>query len=82
MVQVQVQLFAHLRAAHSADTLKVELPDKVTAEVILSAVGVAAPDLASRLAGVRVALDDRFLSGSAVISQDSRIALIPPVSGG
>lgn len=82
MSSVEIQLFAHLRAAHGSGGVIVELPDEVSPETVLKAVVTAAPDLESRLAGVRVALDDRFLVGSAALSAQSRLALIPPVSGG
>ena len=77
-----VRLFAHMRALANADSVTVSLPDQSSDQGILAAVAAAHPALAANCRACRVAVDDRFIRGAVALSADSRIDLIPPVSGG
>lgn len=81
-ITLSVELFAGLRAAAGCDSIEVDLPTHAGPAEILAAVGSALPQAAGFMKVSRVALDDRFLTEAAELSQGSRLAIIPPVSGG
>ena len=82
MITLSVELFAGLRATAGCDTIDLELPETAGPSDILEALGKAAPETAGFTKVSRVALDDRFMTDTATLNNNSRLAIIPPVSGG
>ena len=81
-ITLQVELFAGLRAAAGCDLVEVELPEMASPDDILAAVACKLPQTAGFTKVSRVALDDHFLRDAAPLCAESRLAIIPPVSGG
>ncbi len=82
VVQIQVQLFAVARQLTGQETLAVELPDKATVADLRTALASQAPELAGLMGQLKFAVDADYASDDAPLSATSRVACIPPVSGG
>lgn len=75
--------FAALRDLTACAEEQREIPNEiVTVAELVTYLERVRPELAGRMASVRVALDEAFASADAPIAGASVIALIPPVSGG
>jgi molybdopterin converting factor small subunit len=87
-LEVRVQLFAWLKeAAGGASSVVVRLPEHSahTAGAVLAALSTLLsplPDLASRLASCKIALNDSFAELSDPVHPGDSVSVIPPVSGG
>lgn len=82
-MRVEVLLFASLREQAGVDRVVLDLAGPVPAAELRRAVAEQHPALAGSLAGVRVAVDRRFVDDAAQVSDPrAEVALIPPVSGG
>lgn len=81
-MKCQVLLFAAARELAAADRIDVEVATPVTAAAVLSQIGHHIPALLPLLPGCRLAVDQAFVVADSPISEDSELALIPPVSGG
>jgi molybdopterin converting factor subunit 1 len=81
-MMVRVRLFAAAREAAGSGELAVEVPDGATVAEVQRSLLVLAPDLGNVVPHARWAVDTEFVGADAVVSEDSEIALIPPVSGG
>ena len=75
MASWEVSLFAYLRERHGA-TVTVE------AEPTVALVLQALTDAGIQTTSCRIAVNDEFASPGDPLSAGSKIALIPPVSGG
>lgn len=82
MIRHEILLFAGLREAARRDVIEVDLPAGATVRDLLTAVGIAYPQLAEALAPCRIAIDQSFVGQDERVGEGAEIALIPPVSGG
>lgn len=81
-MQIEVLLFAAARDAADSESIQVDVPEDALAKDVIAAVGQQLPDLASLLPSCRLAVDCSYVSADTIVSPESEIALIPPVSGG
>jgi molybdopterin converting factor subunit 1 len=79
---VTVKLFARARDLAGRDEVRVELADGATVAQLRRRLAEEAPALGGLLTRCRVAVDEEFADGGAVLRESSEVALIPPVSGG
>ncbi len=78
-----VLYFAALRDLAGLHEEHIELPAEVrTVRDFVRYLEQARPELAGKLASVRVALDEAFAKDSDALNGAQVIALIPPVAGG
>jgi molybdopterin synthase catalytic subunit len=81
-MRVRVQLFAVAREVAACDELAVEAADGATIADVKNVVLAAVPALDGILAHARWAVDAEFVPDDHRVTEQSDIALIPPVSGG
>ena len=82
-MSVQVLYFAALRDLTGVSEEQMELPAEVRlVRDLLEHLQRVRPALAGKLASVRVALDEGFVTDSEALVGARVIALIPPVAGG
>jgi molybdopterin converting factor subunit 1 len=81
-MKVRVKLFAVAKELAGCDELSVELPAGATIRDLRSAVVVASPALARIVPYALWAVGAEYAADDALLSQQSEVALIPPVSGG
>lgn len=79
---VHVRLFARARDLAGTDVLHVDLPDCVTIAELRRRLATDYPALASLLERSALAVENEFAADSSIVSAESEIALVPPVSGG
>ena len=80
---ITVLYFASVREAVGASEVRLALVDEVRTIADLSAhLERTEVGLARRLATVRFAINEEFVSSDATIADGDVIAVIPPVSGG
>jgi molybdopterin converting factor subunit 1 len=80
--EVLIHYFAQVRDRLGREHDRVTLPHTVDAPTILAAVQARHPLHTSLIDHCRVAVDLQFISTAIALSENSEIALIPPVSGG
>lgn len=78
----RVKLFARARELAESDVLSVELPDNATVGTLRQVLTQEHPKLAGLLTRSALAVDNDFADDATPLSNDSEVALIPPVSGG
>ena len=81
-VLVRVRLFALAKDIAGCSEVAVVLPQEGTVGDLRFALAQSVPALAPLLPKIVVAVDEEFALDDTPLSTDSRIALIPPVSGG
>jgi len=81
-MRVRVKLFAAARDAAGESEVKLEVRDGATLADVERALLSDIPALAQLLPYARWAVDAEFATSGAVLTEQSEIALIPPVSGG
>ncbi len=81
-MQVTVHLFARARELAGADTVRVELPDRATAEVLRQRLAADFPQMVELLPHSALAVNGEFAGPSCTLAPTAEIALLPPVSGG
>ncbi len=81
-IELQIRLFAHLRAQVGASTLSVHVPDGITVSELLEHLRREYPFLEPWLATTRVAVNYEYASEQTSLKAGDEVALIPPVSGG
>jgi molybdopterin synthase catalytic subunit len=81
-MRVQVRIFARFRELTNADSVSVDLPPGATVEDLRRALAEAFPTWIGLLERSALAVDNKFADGSLVLTENSEVALIPPVSGG
>ncbi len=77
-----VELFAIARELVGTQTIEVELPEAATVGDLRVALATTTPALAEVVGRAAIAVDTEYASDATVIKQDSKLAVIPPVSGG
>jgi molybdopterin converting factor subunit 1 len=77
-----VALFAIARELVGTETIEVELPEVATVADLRVALATTTPALAEVARRAAIAVDTEYASDTTVIKQDSKLAIIPPVSGG
>ncbi len=81
-MHVKVLLFAQLADALGQRELELELPDGATVAEALDQLAAAHDSIALLRDRIAVAVDETYVSKDHVLTNDSALALIPPVSGG
>jgi molybdopterin converting factor subunit 1 len=81
-MKLRVKLFAVARQRIGRDEIDVELPDSATVRHLRSALAEQFSPLADVLRSARIAVDNDYAADTVLLSAQSEIALIPPVSGG
>jgi molybdopterin converting factor subunit 1 len=82
-VKVTVLYFAAVRDLVGKDEERVDLPSDVADVKAFGAwLERARPELAGRMAHVRVARNEAFAQGADALAEGDVLALIPPVAGG
>jgi molybdopterin converting factor subunit 1 len=81
-VKVSVQLFAVAKQLAKRANVEIELPPQATVADVRAALLAQVPELAGMARQLRFAVDEEYVPDHASISERSRIACIPPVSGG
>ncbi len=82
-MKVQALFFAVTRDLAGTDEAELEVPgERPTVADFVRAVEAAYPNLAGRMASVRIARNERFSSLDVALTEGDVLALVPPVSGG
>lgn len=81
-MKVRVKLFAAAKDLAGSDEITVELGSPATIAEVRGAVLAAQPTLASVLAHSLWAVDTQYALENTPVTEQSEVALIPPVSGG
>jgi molybdopterin converting factor subunit 1 len=79
---VRVKLFAAARERINRDVLTIELPAGATIADLKRAVADEFVALAAILPHALWAVDAAYATDNTIITENSEVALIPPVSGG
>lgn len=79
---VRVKLFAAARELAGRDELAVDVDDRATVGDVRRAAESLVPGLRRILPHALWAVDAEYAGDAVVVTGDSEIALIPPVSGG
>jgi len=82
MATTKIMLFAGARELAGQAEVALEVTFPVTAGSLKEALAAAHPELAPLLPHAVLAVDTQYAIENTPISQDSTLALIPPVSGG
>ncbi len=81
-MRVRVQLFARARDLAGAEWIELGLAEAATIGDLRQALGRRLPALETLVARSAIALDEEFAEDSESIHEQSKLALLPPVSGG
>ena len=81
-MRIEVLLFAAVRDAAGSETLTIDFAEPPSAADVIRSVGQTLPSVAGLMPACRVAVDSQYVGPDEIISADSEVALIPPVSGG
>lgn len=79
---VRVRMFALARERAGASEVKIAMAAPATVGDLRAALAAGFPGLAPLCAGALIAVDEEYAGDEIPIFAESRIALIPPVSGG
>jgi molybdopterin converting factor subunit 1 len=79
---VTVRLFALAKEKAGRSELAIELAHGATVADLRTALADRLPALAPLMPSVLIAVDEEYASDGTLISPGSRLAVIPPVSGG
>jgi molybdopterin converting factor subunit 1 len=79
---VRVKLFAVAKERAGREELAVELPDGATVADLRKAIATASPALSAILPHAMWAVDTEYANDRTSLNEQSKVALIPPVSGG
>ncbi len=79
-----IKLYALLKEQNKSESITIYLPinELVSVSAIVSSASRALTQTVSMATGVRLAVNERFVTGEVVLAEGDRLALIPPVSGG
>ena len=81
-MKVEVKLFAVAKQLAGVEAISIELPAGATVQDLRDALCEQRPELRDITARAMIAIDAEYVSNDTNISENSEIALIPPVSGG
>jgi molybdopterin converting factor subunit 1 len=79
---VRVKLFAVAKERAGRDELPIDLPSGATIADLRHAAATTCPALATLLPHALWAVDKSYANDKTTLTEQSEIALIPPVSGG
>lgn len=82
MIEVEVLFFARARELTGNPQLRLQLPQGATVSTAAHRLEEMFPGLGQYFKCCRLALNEEFASGDALIRDKSVLAVIPPVSGG
>jgi molybdopterin converting factor small subunit len=81
-MNVRIKLFAAARDLAGRDEILVDVTTRATIKDVSQALESATPNLRPLLPHCLWAVDAAYAGKNAVVTEESEIALIPPVSGG
>ena len=81
-MKVRVKLFAVAKDLAGCDELSVELPAAATIGDLRGAIAIVSPGLARIVPHALWAVGAEYASDTTSLTEQSEVALIPPVSGG
>jgi len=81
-IKLEVRLFAMAKEQAGRTTVEVELPLGARVADLRAAIGHCLPALAPLLPKTMIAVDEEYAADDQVLAPGSRVAVIPPVSGG
>jgi len=81
-MRVRVKLFAVAKELAGSDTLTIDVLDGASVADLRKAVAAKLPALGQILPHALWAVDTAYADDDTLITQQSDVALIPPVSGG
>jgi molybdopterin converting factor subunit 1 len=81
-MRVEVLYFAAARDAAGTPAATLEFPAGTSAERALALLVERHAGLAGLRPSLRLAVNEEFVAGAAVLRDGDRLALLPPVSGG
>ncbi len=81
-IKLEVRLFAMAKERAGRTTVEVELPRGSRVADLRAAIGHRLPALAPLLSKTMIAVDEEYADDDQILAPGSRIAVIPPVSGG
>jgi sulfur-carrier protein len=81
-MKVSVKLFAVAKQWADADAVELNLPAEATVASVREALLARLPKLAQFGSNLHFAVDTDYADDATPISADSKVACIPPVSGG
>ena len=81
-MRVTLRYFAAAREQAGLSSESLDLPAGATGADALGAAIAAHPALASIARHLRLAIDQEFAPGTALLRDGAEVALIPPVAGG
>jgi molybdopterin converting factor subunit 1 len=81
-VNVRVRLFAVAKQLAGQDSVILQLPDGSTLGQLRARLAAEVPEIAAVLPHILFAVGSEYAHDDVVISADSEVACIPPVSGG
>lgn len=79
---VRVKLFAVAKDLIGNESLEVELPEVATVSQLRTALESQFPQLSTIISHLMIAVDAEYANDQTVLTENSEIACIPPVSGG
>jgi len=79
---IEVRLFARAKDLAGADYIRVNVKANATIQDLREALISSVPALASLVPLSAISVGDEFAAESAILTENSSVALIPPVSGG
>ncbi len=79
---IEVHMFARARDLAGKECLQLELPSPPNVGELRRQLAIRCPALAALLPRCAIAVNDEFAGDDVLISGASRIAVLPPVSGG
>ena len=81
-MMIQVQLFARARELAGSGDIRLQLRERATVHDLRSSLVQALPVLGSLAQKAAISVDNEFADDSTPLTEQSVVALIPPVSGG
>jgi molybdopterin converting factor subunit 1 len=81
-MRVRVKLFAVARELAGRGELELAVPDGATVAQVRQALVAAVPALGAVLPHALLAIDARYAGDASIVTEQSELAVIPPVSGG
>ena len=81
-MKIRVRLFAAAKQLAGAEAIDVEVPEPPTVAALRAAMEARIPALSPLLRHAMFAVDAEYVSQNTVLTADSDVACIPPVSGG
>ena len=81
-MMVRVKLFAIAKERAGRDELWIELAEGATIADLRQSVSIVCPALGSIVSHAMWAVDTAYADDKTILTEQSEVALIPPVSGG